>query len=195
MMYLSPLSVGGFGGRCLEKEASTLREDRPSSHLRAESFEKTGHILGRFIGILRREVGAPTGSPWVSVRREPLRRRVRRPPGEDETSPNGGRRGVLPIREYHRGLSPRRSVGNLKCLAGAQGRPGALRVRAGPFHSRKGRPSPALRAPSPGGRGYFGSTLSRRERAGVRVRSENETTLRVRGLRNPTRRCLNRALR
>ena len=47
----------------------------------------------------------------------------------------------------------------------------------GVFHSGNGRSSPALRAPSPRGRGYLGSTLSLWERAGVRVPSKHETAV------------------
>jgi hypothetical protein len=102
-----------------------------SSRLHAESFEKTGHIQGRFIGIPRREVGAPTGSPGTSLKTRPLRRRVRRPRGEDEAVPNGGiGEAYFPSNLHHPEKTPRRSVQDRECwdrphgsdaLAGSEG--------------------------------------------------------------------------
>jgi hypothetical protein len=50
---------------------------------------------------------------------------------------------------------------------------------AGRFRSRCRLPSPALRAPSPAGRGECNDSLSPRERVGVRVPQQNETALYV----------------
>ena len=52
------LKSGGPMGAAFRTRATFL--DRPSPRLHAESCEKTGHIQGRFIAKIPREVGAPT---------------------------------------------------------------------------------------------------------------------------------------
>ena len=94
MMFMASVSMGAEG--CGFSKISDPW-DRFSPPLRAESFEKTGHIRDDFIDTTPREDETPAearcGRLEQTRRRTP--RRVSRPPGEYETALNGGLRSKL----------------------------------------------------------------------------------------------------
>jgi hypothetical protein len=117
MMSMAPRSFG-VRGRGFSKNSDVL--DRVSPPLRADSFEKTGHIQVRFIAKIPREDETPAECRRSRDPRGRTPRRVSRLPGGYETVLRGEvEEQALPLRNY-RETTARRSVGQLECWAGSK---------------------------------------------------------------------------
>jgi hypothetical protein len=100
MMSMAPLLLGA-GGRGFSKISDLW--NRFSPPLRAESFEKTGHIWAQFIAKIPREDETPAEAGRLVIEpRGRTPRRVSRPPGGYETFPDGGLRSELLAEEDYR---------------------------------------------------------------------------------------------